>query len=591
MKVAHLISHAKELGHILSFMSKGSKIRYFTGISLSTTIQSLFLVSFSLVVQGLVDFAVTQDTSLMYRAILILAGSLFLVNFVAPGFSYMFRSSVERTMADIRERLFVKLCKLRPSYLEQTHNGDILSRMNNDVTTLEVTYTGVYFVLLLQFVFGVGSLVTMFVIHWPFACASLAILLISFAISARFIRQIRLLSEQSLKLLARMTEKFSDFIGGIQLVKLFHIQPIYAQYASLNEQVTSVATQTARKNGMLSAVNHFVSYVTFCGIIATGSLFYTYGLIGMGTVAALAVLQINLTHAIMNLGTVLSMAQNSLAGAQRLQQLLDEQEEPEHIGAPLENEASRKTSSSPAMVELQRVDFSYSSGKKVLNEVSLRVAPGQIAAIVGSSGSGKSTLIKLLLGFYPIDSGALLIQGKPLGQYTLDELRACIAYVPQDAFLFSGTIEENIRYGNPQATEEEIIAAAKAAYAHHFIEELPERYQTQVGERGKSLSGGQRQRIAIARALLKNAPILLLDEATSALDSESEYWVQQALDQLMEGRTTILIAHQLSTVERADLIMVMSEGTVVEQGTYRELLEQGGHFATLYGSMEASSRG
>ncbi|SFF28505.1 ATP-binding cassette, subfamily B [Paenibacillus algorifonticola] len=593
MKVADIVSHAKELGHILNFMSKRSKIRYFTGLSISTTIQSLFLVSFSLVVQGLVDFAVTQDTSLMYRAIFILAGSLFLVNFVAPFFSYMFRSSVELTMADIRERLFVKLCKLRSRYLEQTHNGDILSRMNNDVTTLEVTYTGVYFVLLLQFVFGVGSLVTMFVVHWPFACASLAILLVSFAISARFVQQIRTLSEQSLQLLARMTGKFSDFIGGIQLVKLFHIQPIYAQYASLNEQVTRVATQTARKNGMLAAVNYFVSYVTFCGIIAIGSLLYTYGLIGMGTVAALAVLQINLTHAIMNFGTTLSMAQNSLAGAQRLQQLLDEQEEPEQIGSRQEDETSFKTlsASSPAMVEFQSVDFSYLPGKKVLSDVSLRVAPGQIAAIVGSSGSGKSTLIKLLLGFYPIDGGELLIQGKPLGHYTLDELRARIAYVPQDAFLFSGTIEENIRYGNPQATEEEIIEAAKAAHAHHFIEELPEQYRAQVGERGKSLSGGQRQRIAIARALLKNAPILLLDEATSALDSESEYWVQQALNQLMEGRTTILIAHQLSTVEKADLIMVMNEGNVVEQGTYRELLERGAYFVKLYGSTELSRRG
>lgn len=593
MKAAEMVSHAKELLHVLNFMSKRRKIRYFTGICISTSIQSLFLVSFSLVVQGLVDFAVSQDISLMYRAIIILAGCLFLVNFVAPIFTYMFRSSVELTMADIRERLFAKLCKLRPRDLEQTHNGDILSRMNNDVTTLEVTYTGVYFVLLLQFVFGVGSLVAMFVIHWPFACASLVILLVSFVISARFVRQIRILSEQSLRLLAKMTEKFSDFIGGIQFVKLFHIQPIYAQYASLNEQVTRVATQTAKKNGMLAAVNHFVSYVTFCGIIATGSLLYTYGFIGMGTVAALAVLQINLTHAIMNFGTTLSMAQNSLAGAERLQQLLDEPEEPEQIGARQEDEPSLKPSfaSAPAMVEFQSVDFSYQPDKKVLSDVSLRIDSGQTAAIVGSSGSGKSTLIKLLLGFYPIDGGELLIQGQPIGHFTLDELRACIAYVPQDAFLFSGTIEENIRYGKPKATEEEIIAAARAAYAHHFIKELPEQYQTQVGERGKSLSGGQRQRIAIARALLKNAPILLLDEATSALDSESEYWVKQALNQLMEGRTIILIAHQLSTVEKADRIMVMNEGTVVEQGTYRELLERGSYFAKLYSSTESSRTG
>ncbi|GMX62342.1 ABC transporter ATP-binding protein [Paenibacillus elgii] len=577
MKTGGLISYAKELGYLMRFMNRKRKTNYYIGLSVTAVTQTLFLVSFSLVVQSLVNFAESRDTSLLFQAFYILAGALLLENVISPWFTYMYQRSVEFTVLEIRERLYHKLCRLRAKYLEQTHNGDLLSRVNNDVTTVETTYSTIYFVMLLQIIFSIGSIVAMLLIHWQFACASLTILLLSFSISIRFVRQIRNLYEQSLQGLAKMTEKFLDFIGGIQLVKLFHIRPVYSQYRGLNEQVTQIAVQTAKKSGMLTAVNHFVSYVTFCGIIVIGSLLYAYGLIGMGSVAALAVLQINLTHAIMNFGTVLSHAQNSLAGAHRIQEILDEEEEPERIGSPVSELVSE------AMVEFRDVEFSYQTDKRVLQKLSLRVYQGQVAAIVGASGSGKSTLIKLLLGFYPVDRGEILLQGKPFGHYTLEEIRGQIAYVPQDAFLFSGTIEDNIRYGNPQATTEEVIEAAKAAYAHHFIQELPEQYNTQVGERGASLSGGQRQRIAIARAILKNAPILLLDEATSALDNESEYWVQQALNELMKGRTTIMIAHRLSTVEKADFITVMNQGTIVEQGTHQKLLERGGHYARLYG--------
>lgn len=572
-----MLTYMKELGYMMSFMNPRRRVQYFVGLTVSTIVHTLFFVAFSLVIQRLVNFAQTQDSSLMYQAFYILGGSLLIVNLIAPGFTYMYQRSVEYTMVDIRERIYRKLCRLRVGYLEQTHNGDLVSRMTNDVSTLEMTYTSVFFAILLQLTLSIGAVLTMFVMHWQLASASFVVLLISFAISIRFVRQIRTLYEQSLTLLGKMTEKFSDFIGGIQLVKLFHIRPIFAQYRDLNEQATRVAEQTATKNGMLAAVNHFVSYVTFCGMIVVGGLLYAHGLIAMGTVVALAVLQISLTHAILNFGTFLSQAQNSLAGALRIKEVLEEQEEPERIGL------SGKDAVSPAMVEFHDVEFSYQADKKVLREMSMQVYPGQVAAIVGASGSGKSTLIKLLLGFYPVDRGEIMLQGKPFGHYTLEEIRGQIAYVPQDAFLFSGTIEDNIRYGNPQATAEEVIEAAKAAYAHHFIQELPEQYQTQVGERGASLSGGQRQRIAIARAILKNAPILLLDEATSALDTESEYWVQEALNRLMKGRTTIMIAHRLSTVEKADFIVVMNQGSVVEQGAHQQLLDRGGYYAKLYG--------
>lgn len=572
-----MLTYMKELGYMMSFMNPRRRVQYFVGLVVSTIVHTLFFVAFSLVIQRLVNFAQTQDSSLMYQAFYILGGSLLIVNLIAPGFTYMYQRSVEYTMVDIRERIYRKLCRLRVGYLEQTHNGDLVSRMTNDVSTLEMTYTSVFFAILLQLTLSIGAVVTMFVMHWQLASASFVLLLLSFAISIRFVRQIRTLYEQSLNLLGKMTEKFSDFIGGIQLVKLFHIRPIFAQYGELNEQVTKVAAQTATKNGMLAAVNHFVSYVTFCGMIVVGGLLYAHGLIAMGTVVALAVLQISLTHAILNFGTFLSQAQNSLAGALRIKEVLEEQDEPERIGLGGEDRVS------PAMVEFRDVEFSYQADKKVLYGMSMQVYPGQVAAIVGASGSGKSTLIKLLLGFYPVDRGEIMLQGKSFGHYTLEEIRGQIAYVPQDAFLFSGTIEENIRYGNPQATTDEVIEAAKAAYAHHFIQELPEQYNTQVGERGASLSGGQRQRIAIARAILKNAPILLLDEATSALDTESEYWVQEALNRLMKGRTTIMIAHRLSTVEKADFIVVMNQGSVVEQGAHQQLLDRGGYYAKLYG--------
>lgn len=611
MRLSDMITYGKEIVGMMNFMSKKHKLHYYIGMIASGAVNTLFILSFSLLVQSLVNYAESNDISLMYGGLYILGGSILLLNLIAPPFTYLFHRSVELTLANVRERLYRKMCSLRMSMLERTHNGELLSRMNNDVSTLEVTYCGILFAMLLEIMISFGSIIMMFALHWQFACVSLLVLLLSFYISSRFVNTVRNLYDRQLHVTAKLTEKFSDFLGGIQLVKLFRIRPIYGQYEALNEQVTELSSQIAHKKGLLAAINHFVSYITFCGIIVIGSLLYAYGFISMGTVAALAVLQIYLTHSFMNVGSTMSLIQNSLAGARRVQELLYEEEEPERFGSEIKSEDAildmtlrpdlnndtvkqtgtikkaddidSHTNTAAPMLELDDVEFSYAAGKTAISQVSMKVYPGQVAAIVGASGSGKSTLIKLLLGFYPVEKGDVRLLGKSFGHYTLEEIRKLIAYVPQEAFLFSGTIEENIRYGNPQASHEEVVAAAQAAYAHHFIEELPDQYQTSVGERGASLSGGQRQRIAIARALLKNAPILLLDEATSALDTESEHWVQKALQQLMQGRTTIMVAHRLSTVEHADIIFVMKEGTVAEHGTHRSLLQHGSYYANLQG--------
>jgi ATP-binding cassette, subfamily B, bacterial len=276
-----------------------------------------------------------------------------------------------------------------------------------------------------------------------------------------------------------------------------------------------------------------------------------------------------------SLGNFIAQIQGSLAGANRVFELLDEPVEPERY-------VLKKTEDTAAMVELQDIGFSYNGTDRVLDGVSLSIGKGQMAALVGPSGGGKSTVLKMLLGYYPPQEGNIVVNAKSIGQYSLTELRDMMAYVPQDAYLFDGTVEENIWYGRPKATREEVIAAAEAANAHGFITELPEGYATKVGERGTRLSGGQKQRIAIARALLKNAPILLLDEATSALDSESEQLVQDALNRLMQGRTTIAVAHRLSTIRHADVIYVIEGGEVVEKGNHTELAEGEGLYNRLY---------
>ncbi|MDD2283270.1 MAG: ATP-binding cassette domain-containing protein, partial [Eubacteriales bacterium] len=235
-----------------------------------------------------------------------------------------------------------------------------------------------------------------------------------------------------------------------------------------------------------------------------------------------------------------------------------------------------------AAVNLDAVTFAYNGGEPALENVSLQVQPGETVALVGPSGGGKSTLFKLLLGYYPPEAGAISVLGRGLNQYTLRELRERIAYVPQISYLFSGTIAENIGFGKPGASKDEIEAAAKAAYAHDFISQLPQSYETLVGERGSHLSGGQRQRIAIARAILRNAPLLLLDEATSSLDTESEEQVQLALSRLMQGRTTLVIAHRLATVQNASRILVIAEGRLAEEGSHQELLEAKGIYRHLY---------
>jgi ABC-type multidrug transport system fused ATPase/permease subunit len=340
---------------------------------------------------------------------------------------------------------------------------------------------------------------------------------------------------------------------------------------------------------MSDATGHLVANLARFGLASLGLYVLMRGTVEIGTVWAITHLYGNASYMFGSVGDFMTEIQRALAGASRVFELLDWPVE--NVKAVPFRETSVPTPEQErSMVSITDLAFSYEGDDKeddgddveVLREINMSAGRGQVAALVGPSGGGKSTIVKLLLGFYPVRDGQIVIDGKPIEAYSLPHLRSMMAYVSQDAYLFDGTIEENIRYGKPGASREQIVAAAQAANAHDFIVEQPDGYDLPVGERGAKLSGGQRQRIAIARALIKDAPILLLDEATSALDSESEQQVQDALGTLMEGRTTVAIAHRLSTVENADTIYVIDDGRVVEQGKHEELVGQGGLYTRLY---------
>jgi ABC-type multidrug transport system fused ATPase/permease subunit len=329
-----------------------------------------------------------------------------------------------------------------------------------------------------------------------------------------------------------------------------------------------------RKQAEMDSVSFTFSFLCNVGVIVLGVFMSIRGWTDIGTVAGIVTLQDSVSRMFLNLGNSYSRLQEYMSDAGRVFQILDEESEKEVY-------SSESVKDKSSMISLENVYFSYETRQGVINNMNLSVKKGQHAALVGPSGGGKSTVIKLLLGLYRISSGSMGIAGKAMSEYNIHTVRDMIAYVPQDAYLFDGTIMENIRYGKLDATDEEVIEAAKAAYADDFIQSLPDGYKTILQSRGSNLSGGQRQRIAIARAFLKNAPILLLDEATSALDSESENQVQISLEALMKNRTTISIAHRLSTIENSDVIFVVENGTVVEQGTRDELLDKHGEFFRL----------
>lgn len=497
--------------------------------------------------------------------------------------NYMFEYGVTKTSAYFRQRSLEHMQRLPYHHSQASHSGDVISRLTNDLKAVEGVY-GENLLRIFQSVFGgIAALVAMFALNWQMAAFVSVLGIGCTVVNARFIKPLQTTSDRIQQRLGLLTERLADVLASTPITRVFGLEErLNQRYQEENQQVIATAQNRVKHNALMNSINFFTSFMGFGGLMVIGGFFVLRGQASFGEIVFMIQMQNSVNDLFNNLGNQLTQLQTSLAGARRVWELLDTPPEP-HAYALQTGGLPAASSTEETAVELKAVSFRYPDGTQVLENVSLGIPHGKTYALVGSSGGGKSTILKLLLGFYPPDSGDIVLGGRSMSTTSLQTLRDRVAYVPQDSYLFAGSIADNIAYGSPDATAERIQAAARAAFAHDFILDLPAGYDTPVGERGMHLSGGQRQRIAIARAILKDAPILLLDEATSALDTESEHVVQKALQELMIGRTTVVVAHRLATVEQADQILVVDKGQIVEAGTHKELLQDSGTvYSRLY---------
>ena len=579
----------KELMKVLAFMKKRTPLYLFSIILKNLITSVCFNIVLAFIIKDVFDAALKGDTSLILRAT-VLAVSTFIIGAILnPIASYFSNKCVKETMKETRVRAFEKLETLTIESFEKDHSGNYISIVTNDINNIEAIYTNQMNCFIFAIIHGVISITSMLILEWRLAIVVIALGMGTVIINNCFSHSLRVLNDRLQCQLSKATERLIDLIQSSSITKMFHLKKwVHGHYKKENDKYLESSMKLTKLEAFFDAVNNLLNSLKFIGVLCLSFFMIYKGSLTAGTAMAVMQLMGNADYMFNNIGTFVKDIQKSLASACRVINLLSMDSEMDDSNITYESEAIYDNS-----VEFKNVTFSYhkNDGAAVpsLKHVSLNMKPGTVTALVGSSGSGKSTIGKLLLGFYHPQLGSISVEGMCTSKTPSALIREKISYVPQNPYLFCGTIEENIGYGKPGASKEEIISAAEGANAHDFIMSLPNGYETLVGERGDNLSGGQKQRIAIARALLKDAPILLLDEATSSLDSESERQIQQSLEELMKNRTTIIIAHRLSTIKNADLIYVLEKGKIVEQGNHEELLAMNGYYKNLHEAQVSSS--
>jgi len=522
---------------------------------------------------GSIDFAYIGN-------ILLLTGGLYVLSTLLSFISGWIMTNISTNITYyLRKDISTKINRMPLRYFDGTNHGEIMSRVTNDVATVSQTLSQSLTTIITSVTAVIGALVMMLSISWILTLVAMLIIPLSMVFLRLILPQSQKYFSQQQDYLGHINGHVEEMFSGHIVVKAFNGEKrSIEKFDGYNGTLYDAGWKSQFLTGLLFPIMNFIGNLGYVATVILGAWLAIKNTITVGDIQAFLQYIRNFTQPITQIANISNILQQTAAAAERVFEFLNESEEIKEVENPIQLPTVRGS------VEFQDVHFGYNPEKIVINDFCASIKPGQKVAIVGPTGAGKTTMVKLLMRFYDVNNGAILVDGQDIRQFARQDLRKLFGMVLQDTWLYNGTIKENIRYGRPDATDAEVIAAAKAARVDHFVRTLPEGYDLVINEETTNISQGQMQLLTIARAILANPRMLILDEATSSVDTRTEVLIQEAMDELMKGRTSFIIAHRLSTIRNADLILVMDHGDIVEQGTHEELLARKGFYAELYNS-------
>lgn len=513
------------------------------------------------------------------RILLILLGMYLLSSGLTVVQGFLMTGVSQKVSYNLRREISRKINRLPMKYFDTKTHGEVLSRVTNDVDTLSQSLNQSITQLITSVTQVVGVLVMMLTISWELTLAALCILPISMLCISFIVKRSQKFFKSQQEYLGHINGQVEEVYGGHNIVQAFnHEDKTVERFDETNETLYKSAWKSQFLSGMMQPMMQFIGNLGYVVVSVLGGWLVIRGRIGVEAIVSFVQYVRMFTQPFAQVAQVANMLQSTAAASERVFEFLEESEEDITVEHPVSIDGLE------GRVDFEHVSFGYNPDKIIIHDFTAHVKPGQKIAIVGPTGAGKTTMIKLLMRFYDVNAGAILVDGHDIRDFNRSELRQTFGMVLQDTWLFNGTIRENIRYGRLDATDEEVVAAAKAAHVHHFVQTLANGYDMELNEEASNVSQGQKQLLTIARAILADPKILILDEATSSVDTRTEVRIQKAMDNLMRGRTSFIIAHRLSTIRDADSILVMRDGDIVEQGSHEELLAKGGFYAQLYNS-------